>query len=171
VNFVRKSLFPLAGLAAILLIITIASPRALRAVVATLVQVVNTPTSAVPVVQAPAASQLYENSCTGTFGGGVTTSCSLPAVPAGQTLFIESVSFSSVPVSGSPAFTELYNVSSGAVYLYVPMLQQPAFGFTGTVAARTAFPAGQTPGCSQEVNAPSTGSVTCLVFGYLAPAQ
>src|SRR5215471_17367047 len=51
------------------------------------VQVANTPTSAVPTVAAPAASQLYRASCTGSYDGRDIAACFFPTVPAGQTLF------------------------------------------------------------------------------------
>jgi len=43
------------------------APKAAHAVVAALVQVVNTPTSAIPTVLAPAASNIYISSCSGLY--------------------------------------------------------------------------------------------------------
>src|SRR5579871_298652 len=98
----RKFLLPVAGVVAAAAIVTIISPRAVHAITAAMVQVVNTPTNALPTVHAPAASQLYSSYCYGSFSNPYpnSASCQLAAVPAGQSLVIETVSTAISPDKG-----------------------------------------------------------------------
>src|ERR1700686_2062365 len=70
-------------------------PRTAHAITATMVQVVNTTTTAIPAVQAPASSTLYSHVCIGSqfFPSAESTStCTFPDLPAGETLIVETVS-------------------------------------------------------------------------------
>jgi hypothetical protein len=170
-NFLRKFVLPVAGVAAIAILIAIASPRAAHAVAAALVQIVNTPANAVPATLSPPASQLYRNFCQGQFRG-IAASCSLVTVPAGQTLFVETVSLDIAANPGSDLLAVLYGTSTGAV-LNVPLyLQSNALTeWFGTVAARVSFLAGETPTCQVRATAPDQHFFSCSVFGYTVAAQ
>jgi len=140
------------------------------------VQVENTPTSAVPTVAAPAASQLYTAQCTGGYNGSFNAQCTFPLVPAGQTLFIETESIRSTSEPGADP-TEAFLAVGPEIF--VPMIQQaslPGFAdnFTGTVAGKVFSRGGTTgPICIVNLNKNSItgGGITCSISGYLAPAQ
>jgi hypothetical protein len=177
-NLFRKALLPLAGAAVIVLVFSISGPQAVHAVVATLVQVQNTPTTAVPTVAAPAASQLYISTCTGNYDGQAYARCSFDPVPAGQTLFIETESIWSDTGPSQPwtAYIAPYIATSGVGNpVYVPMVQQATDGgdqnFSGTLAARLWAKPGATPSCFVGVNQNGGGTIQCTISGYLAPAQ
>ena len=81
-NLLRKALILLAGVAAIVLVISLAVPRAVHAITATLIKDVDSP-----------AFQPFAEECTsGAFDTSGRTSCSLGAVPAGKRWVIETVS-------------------------------------------------------------------------------
>jgi hypothetical protein len=186
-NLLRKAFVPLAGVAVIALVISMAGPRAVHAVVSTLVSVANT----VPVVVAPTAPQLYESNCTGAFFGGAEAKCEFQAVPAGNTLFIDSVSIllNSVESGLSPQWTALETFNTGASYpfgqayvgggsstvsLYVPLTKQAfSFGqnFVGTISDANVWTANSPgPKCDVLLDGSSTnGILTCTVMGHLAP--
>ena len=174
-NYLRKSLLPVAALAASVLMISMAGPRVVRAAAAALVQIVNTTANAVPAVHAPAANQIYQNSCGKHYDAAVMAQCQLPAVAAGQTLFLETVSMSSFSGTGSNVVRAVLNYSDGLPAVYVPMVQQGTFGnFSGAVAGRMVVKAGLAPVCEVDLdNAPPSGTpnMTCVVHGYLAPVQ
>lgn len=113
-------------------------PRTAHALVATLVQVANTPTTAIPTVQAPAASALQVTSCIGSFNGTGFASCALsPGVPAGKTLIAEAVSIESITYAGadpSDAFVSTGPPVLGPVspILYIPMFRQSTTNFPAT---------------------------------------
>ena len=172
VNFVRKSILPLAGVAAIVLVLSMAGPRAVHAVTAALVQVMNTPTSAVPAVQAPAVSQIYSGLCQAVFNASDSARCGMTAVPAGQTLFVETISVQAGGLGAPPATTQ-FGGSSGIPLIFVPMFSQASGdAYIGTVSARVAVKAGDVPTCAMIAdNIISGRSFFCVVNGYLAPAQ
>ncbi|MCX6627700.1 MAG: hypothetical protein NTW28_08740 [Candidatus Solibacter sp.] len=171
-NFVRKSVLPVMGVAAIALLITIASPRAVHAIVAAMVQVVNTPTNAVPTMQAPAASQRYRSWCQKKFNYDLGGFCYLDPVPAGQTLFVEAISIKTE--AGNDLSTgRFYSGNELGGGFAVPMFQQGSSNtFVGTFAGRISVSASQQPSClAMFATAQPSGNMECLVYGYLAPAQ
>jgi hypothetical protein len=158
--------------------------------------VTNAPDTAVPVMQAPGASLLYESTCSGTYVIGA-ASCSFASIPTGYTLFIESASIISNQAAGPsvPQFGELYfppasppyvNQPSHTVSFYIPMVQQGSestvfvvngfVNYVGTFSGRAwAGPGANAPGCSVVLNDTSTGGnypdvggIGCSIFGYLA---
>jgi hypothetical protein len=136
--------------------------------------IANTPTTAVPTVAAPAASQLYESSCTGFFNGGSGMICTFAPPPAGHTLFIETASIRSSPTSGqAPVNALIKNTNNGVsgVSIAIPMVQQGGGSFTGTLAGRIWVKAGETPTCSVLQNNNDSGGALCSIIGYLVPAQ
>ncbi|MBV8729800.1 MAG: hypothetical protein JO336_08315 [Acidobacteriia bacterium] len=169
-KLMRKFVLPAAGAVAVAFLFAIASPRAVHAVVAALVQVTNTPTNAVPAVQAPAASQLYRGSCSVEINGDQFPRCSFPQVPTGQTLFVETVSVSAI-TSETPLITQLVDQNGDSVF--VPMTNQGEGNFLGTVGVRASFLSGVTPVCLVQLSSAvrNGGLLACNVFGYLAPAQ
>lgn len=100
-NFAKRLLM-VAGAGALAGILALAvAPKTAHALVAALVQVSNTPSSAVPVVHAPAASTVYFATCEGVFSGLSQAECSTPPVPAGRSLVIEAASIFSQTSSGA----------------------------------------------------------------------
>ena len=194
-NLIRRFVLPFAGVAAIAMLIAKASPRAVHAVTAALVQIVNTPTNAVPSIHAPAASQLYHGVCYGYWqvalvGGSynATAHCSLPAIGSGQILFIEQVSASTGTAIGSvPDGVTLYDPTAGSSnFVFVPLLKQATIGafdvYMGNAGGvRVGFPGPTQPTCTADVAGsggtsmpPSEGiggRLTCSISGYLTPAQ
>jgi hypothetical protein len=173
-NFGRKFVLSVVGVVAIASLIAIVSPRAVQAVAAALVQVTNTPTNAVPALLAPAASQIYQSYCFSGFGSTPSAKCYVTQVPAGQTLFVETVSIETTTENGNdPLAVALTGTGS---YLFVPMIKQGSSGawdiFVGTVGARMPYKQGANPFCSADLNSNSAaGVMQCSVYGYLAPAQ
>jgi hypothetical protein len=169
-NFLRKAIGPLAGAAAVLAVLVVALPPAAKALVATLVQVVNTPTNAIPTVHAPAAANLYYSSCSGSGGN----SCELTAVPAGQTLFVETISMFANGPHGTVVGTGSFQGwgPQGGQPILVP-LQQTASNpsgfddYAGNFAGRIFASAGPAPGCAM----PTAATYTCWVYGYLTPTN
>lgn len=180
-NLLRKALVPLAGAAIIVLVLSIGGPRAVHAVVAALVQVENTPTSAVPTVAAPAASQLYSSSCRAGFGTSNSATCTFTTVPAGQTLFIETESIRVNPSHGiDPILAAIEPVGPLGSQIYLPIVQQAVdiLGndtFLGTTAGRIWAQAGAIPNCVVSLVSPPdlflSGGIACTISGYLAPAM
>src|SRR5271170_5213996 len=102
-NFAKRFLM-VAGAGALAGILAIAiAPKTAHALVAALVQVANTPSSAVPVLYAPAASNVYFAMCEN-FVNGFAGSCTLSPVPAGRTLVIEAASIATSKPGGSDPF-------------------------------------------------------------------
>jgi hypothetical protein len=169
--FLRKSLLPAAGVVAVALLIAVASPRAVHAVAAALVQIVNTPATAVPILHAPAASQLYNHSCVVSFSGNSSSYCHLPTVPTGQTLFVETVSFWGHIGVGTGVYEAYLGNGTADGLLYVPVSQQYPGFVEGTLSAKAFYGAGSTPMCSMSLDQTTGNNFRCYVFGYLAPAQ
>jgi len=177
-RFVRRYLLPTAGVTAIALLIAIASPRAVQAVTAALVQIVNTPGNAVPVVQAPAAAQRYYSNCTDQIAGGTDATCYLTPVPAGQTLFVETISVQIATDMGNPPYVTGFAWQTGNLNIvWIPMFKQATDApyvdwYQGTLAVKVMVPASIQPSCGLGLHVPSKyGAINCQVFGYLAPAQ
>lgn len=176
-NFVRKALLPTAGVAAIVLIVSLASPRAVHAIAAALVQVVNTPANAVPTMLAPAASQLYQSSCTGQSGGYANAFCLLDPVPAKQTLFVEAVNMIAYAESGNSPIQPYFSAAGNFDWSkpgnhFIPLFAQGSGLWIGNLAGRVYSSATVRPGCYVYFASNSTGgTVICQVSGYLAPAQ
>jgi len=178
-KLLKQAMAVLGTVVVIAIIAALVTPKTAHALVATFVQVVNTPTSAVPTMQAPAAAQLYQSICFGTFsGGGFAASCSFPSVPAGKTLFVESFSVISETKNGDPYTVSLFDNNTTFTYqggYNLPMSQQPPVNgfdiFTG-LGGRTAFGPGTNPNCYAVPNtAAATGTIDCQISGYLAPAN
>lgn len=87
---VRTVLLTLGGIFLAALLIAALAPRATRAVAAALVQVTNTTSSPVPVLDV-ASKQPFISSCESIFAGLNFNGCSI-AVPLGKTLVIQTVS-------------------------------------------------------------------------------
>jgi len=191
-NIAKKVVSALGGIFLAALLIAALAPKAAHGLVAALVQIVNTPTSAVPAMLATGAGQLYQSNCDATWSSSEFVSCTLGAVPAGYTLFIETVSIHSesdigddlrwaflttqtsapYPHSGetpsSPVPPSMDGI--GAATVYVPLTKGANFGIhdlAGTVSARV-WSSGS-PVCGAVLKSPSTdGEMDCTVWGYLA---
>jgi hypothetical protein len=167
------------GIGAIALVgslMNIVAPKAVHAAVAALVQVVNTPTTAVPTVAAPAANQLYASHCDAANSPGTfSVQCAFDPPPAGQTLFIETMSITCNSPHGSPPVQTTISNGSG-VQQNIPMVFQGTSNgidfFAGALTGRIWVKAGTTPTCSVFPNT-DIGNffINCGISGYLAPAQ
>ena len=178
-SFVRKVLLPVAGVIALALIVMIASPRAAHALAAALVQVANTPNTAVPTVQAPAANQIAAGHCEGVIPLAVAghAICYGPAVPADKTLVIETTSVDAYMSTGHPPVSVTVG-GPGDAAIRVPMIRQGDLysgvdHYVGTlVGARVYLAAGKVPQCLV-VTWSQTGNsfFTCDWSGYYVPAH
>ncbi len=171
----KSMLLSIGAMALIALLTTLIAPKAVRAAAEALVQVANTPTTAVPAVEAPAASQIYYGYCEGFFNDSNFAGCSFPTVPSGQTLFVETASIQVAPsIAGNqPVQSDVRTpYSIGTPVLFLPVAQRASGDYDGTVGGRVPFPAGSQPWCQTYVaSSGDAGSVTCSVWGYLAPAE
>jgi len=182
-TLLRKALIPLTGVVGIALILSVAGPRAVHAITATLVSVVNT----VPVVLAPSAPLLYESNCVGAFGGTAEGTCTFQTVPAGNTLFIDAVSLylNSLEPTIGVQWAQLHTYNSGPSYpegqggqdgnpLFIPLMKNASgFGsnYVGTITAATVWTVNSPgPKCEILLNENSSlASFSCTVWGHLAP--
>ena len=181
-RLLKEALGILGALVVLMVIVAFVSPKAARGVAAALVQVVNTPTTAVPTVAAPAATQIYNSQCQSSDVASVSSFSYLyctfsPAIPAGQTLFIQTMSILTNSTGGDP---EAGWISSSTEPLYLPQLYIPlvreatsAAGdfWAGALGGSFAVPGPASPSCVAFMNANVSGSVSCVITGYLAPAQ
>lgn len=176
----RRFLLPVSAMAVLAIAFALVNPKAVHAVAAAFVQVANTPANAVPMMAAPAQSQLYHSACSASYAGQYQSYCTLTPVPAGQTLFIETVSvFSESDVGRDPILVRVgphLQPDNTNALLYVPLFQQKSLqnfdNFVGIVSARVAVSAADLPQCGAMLSGTSNnGFLTCEVSGYLAPAQ
>jgi hypothetical protein len=180
-NILRRTVMAIGGMTVVALVIVLAAPKAAHGIVATFVQVVNTPTNAIPAVQAPAASDLYVYTCNAAFDFSSFASCTFPAVPAGKTLIIEAVSFFSQTSPGAdPNLAYIYAVDpigDANIFIYIPLLAQPTGGdglqlhhFVGTIGGRIYLKTAPTCSAALVVTSSFNGML-CTVSGYLVPAH
>ena len=168
-----------AGALAGILAIAIA-PKTAHALVAALVQVSNTPTAAVPVVHAPAATTVYFATCEGFFSGSAGSSCTMPPTPADRTLVIEAASIiTQTGVGSDPSNAFIYTSNLGPFFSIPMQLQSPQDlidNYTGQLQGRITIPAipgfGLTPSCGVDLgrNA-SVGEFYCTINGYTIAAN
>jgi hypothetical protein len=179
-NFAKRILM-VAGASGLAGILAIAiAPKAAHALVAALVQVANTPSSAVPVMYAPAASNVYFATCEGYFSSDAGSSCSMPPVPVGRSLVIEAASILSQTETGSdPVNAAIYDSGDGP-FFYIPMERQSTQGFldnfNGQLQGRITLPTissfGLTPSCEVTLGQNSNfGEFYCTISGYTIPAN
>jgi hypothetical protein len=191
-KLVKRLVMGIGMVALVASVLTLVMPKIAHAAVAALVQVVNTPTTAVPAVLGTGAGQLYQSSCNALWMSGTLASCTLGAVPAGYTLLVETVSMHVVTDLGaSPAVAYLINATSasyphsgetpssplvpippsilGEPLLWVPLTQGGKTAvqeYVGTVSARVWSSAA--PVCQAELTTGSLdGDIDCTVWGYL----
>jgi hypothetical protein len=186
-NLLRKAVVPLSGVAAVVLVVLLATPRAVHAVVAALVQVVNTSANPVPNadVNAPGEEPFQTILCQ----AAGTATCFEPdsfAVPAttsdGLTvkrLVVEYVS-AHCQQSGVAGLTPILqalmneNPVNSTVYpgtIYIPLTPSPGAAstiFNSSVAARAYADPGTTVGVGIIGTVGSGGGAVCRfdVDGY-----
>jgi hypothetical protein len=179
---IGKMLAVIFGAGLLLVVGAMFGPRTAHAITATMVQVVNTPTTAIPAVQAPASSTLYSHSCVGDqfFPSAESTStCTFPDLPDGQTLIVESISLAVTTNGTAPEIAYISRadeIESGPARLFIPMSQQADniggyHNFIGASAARVYFHSA--PGCGltlANATAPQ-GAFICNIGGYLVPTN
>jgi hypothetical protein len=179
-NFAKRILM-IGGVGALAGILAIAiAPKTAHALVAALVQVSNTPATAVPMVHAPAASNVYFVTCEGFFTGGFTSSCTMPPTPVDRTLVIEAASIISQTGTGSDPSSAFVYASNQGPFFFIPMQLQSPQGFndnyTGQLQGRITIPAvadfGLTPACGIVLGKNSSaGQFNCTISGYTIPAN
>lgn len=171
---IRKMLAVILGAVLLMFVAAMFGPRTAHAIVAALVQVVNTPTNAVNELHAPAASAIYENSCDIYVGGGGgnVASCQMPAAPPGETLVVEAVSiFAEPPYPESYAY--LSQIGNGYYTSFVPMNLVNG-SYTGTLAVHQYFLSGVAPSCGVVFNGFGSGGLfvgICYISGYTVPSS
>ena len=179
-NFVKKILM-LAGAGALAGISAIAiAPKTAHGLVAALVQVTNTPSSAVPIMQAPPASNIYLETCHAAFSGSSQVICSMPPVPSGRSLIIEAASIVSQTSTGAdPGLAQIFVPESQSVFA-IPLQSQATFvgidNYVGQLQGRLSYPtvgnSGLTPTCTVLLNTGSSaGEMFCVISGYTIPAN
>jgi len=154
------------------------APKAVRAVPDTLVLVENTPTTAIPVVTAPAAAKNYNYVCSLT-GGLEYYECTFPDFPAGEALRVESFSMIVYSKDASAFLKTAYlgiNVlnTNPTPKIFIPMAPLPGYAgptYTGAIAAGMVLR--DTPGCFVDFYPYSYSlfSGKCTITGYLIPAS
>jgi hypothetical protein len=172
------------GAAALAAILGMAiAPKAAHALVAALVQVANTPTTAIPVVHAPAASDVYVGTCVAYFRADAGNTCVLPPAAAGKTLIIENASIVTQTETGADPTSAAIITGGGSAEIsyYIPMqLQAPQFGiddYTGQLQGRITVPSigpsyGIPVSCIVQLGQNSSyGEMYCTVSGYMIPAN
>lgn len=191
-KLVKRLVMGIGTIALVATVLTLVMPKIAHAAVAALVQVVNTPTTAVPAVLGTGAGQLYESSCNALWSSSALASCTLGAVPAGYTLVVETVSMhvvtdlgvglgvaylinatsASYPHSGETPSSPLVPSPPsilGEPLLWVPLTQggkTTIQEYAGTVGARVW--SSSAPVCQAELTAGSlNGDMDCSVWGYL----
>jgi hypothetical protein len=179
-NFAKRFLM-IAGAGALAgILATAIAPKTAQALVAALVQVSNTPAAAVPVVHAPAASNVYFASCEGFFTGGFSSSCSMPPTAVDRTLVIEAASIISQTSGGADPSNAFIYTSGDGPFFSIPMqLQSPQNlidNYTGQLQGRITIPAnaglGLTPNCEVVLGKNSTvGEFYCTINGYTVAAN
>lgn len=175
----KQALGVLGTVVVIAIIAALVTPKTAHALVGAFVQVVNTPTNAVPTIQAPAAAKLYQAFCGGVYSpGSFDAICSFPPVPVGETLFVESFSALSQSFGGDPVFVILEDNNPTGTYhggYFLPMSQQFSGNGVDTFAGlggRTTFGFGTNPRCRAKTSTNATnGELLCEISGYLAPAN
>lgn len=179
-NFAKRMLM-VAGAGALAGILAIAvAPKTAHALVAALVQVTNTPSNAVPVMYAPAASNVYFATCEGFFSGSSSSSCTMPPTPADRTLVIEAASIITQTGVGSDPSNAVIYASGDGPFFSIPMqLQSPQNlidDYTGQLQGRITIPAiagfGLTPSCEVVLGKNSSlGEFYCTISGYTIAAN
>jgi len=178
-NFAKRILmFAGAGTLAGILALSVA-PKTAHALVAALVQVSNTPSSAVPVMYAPAASNVYFVTCEGFFTDSPVASCTMPPTPADRTLVIEAASVLTMTAPGvDPTGGSIYTSIQGPIFI-IPMQFQTRSSvdtYAGQLQGRITIPAisdnGLTPTCGVGLGqSTSVGEFFCTISGYTIPAN
>jgi hypothetical protein len=137
------------------------------------ISVANRPTNAIPVVQAPIGTNIYNNTCSNTSEGS--TGCVFPSIQTGMVLYVESASIQTYSTTG--ADPSLAGITEGLIAPphFIPMIaQQPSSAgdsYVGQMVGAVHLPAGQ-PGCEVFLGvATGTVTITCTLFGYLVPAS
>jgi hypothetical protein len=181
---IGKMLAVIVGAGLLVFVGAMFGPRTAHAITATMVQVVNTTTTAIPAVQAPASSTLYSHVCLGSQffpSGDSTSTCTFPDLPAGQTLIVETVSLVVDTNGTAPEVAYIGpadEIASGVevARLFIPMIQQADtstgnHNYTGASAARVYFHSA--PGCAVTLaNATAQqGAFRCTIGGYLVPTD
>ncbi len=142
----------------------------------TALNVNNTPTSAIPTVVAPAASTIYDQSCSVTITGDPAF-CTLPAFSP-NTLIVTSFSISVGGTNEDPGSAGLGLVTYGSAgFLSPPVVFAPLFKqlnpgyWVGAVTGFFPFASSLSPpSCSVYFPiSDSFGTITCTVTGYLIP--
>jgi|SRR5580658_5349985 hypothetical protein len=184
-KLVRKVLSALGGIFLAAFLIAALAPKAAHAIVATLVQVVNTPTTAIPTVQAPAETTFYSNSCSGTYlPHDAYAYCTFPPLPVpSDSLVVESVTINSVSSPGADVASAQFCGTDFNLCYFVPMIKMATYpspvgapdNWTGSLGGRIYFQpnaGGITPGCQVNVIVvPNAGGISCTVSGYLVPSS
>ena len=172
---VLRSILVGLGCAALLaVVVALAAPRATHAVVAALVQVTNTTSNPVPVLDV-ASKHPFSASCSSNLTNVDNFNECLIAVPAGKMLVIQTVSVHAVVNPGvrvaHQVFTTLNGGSSNFIWVNVPFGGTDPGGFDelqqSQQAVAYADPASNIS-CSALYTAfATTNELDCTIYGYL----
>ena len=136
-------------------------------------------TSTTPLfVENIADSNPYQNSC-GSLPPGPPTpttnpNCTLPAVPTGYRLIIETVSYLANSPSTSNLQNAVINIANGpGDGLLLPIIQSPSTAthiYGDTVRVVFFLPAGSSPHCAAFFDTSDLNTISCTVAGHLVAA-
>ncbi len=138
------------------------------------VTVSNTPTSAIPVVQAPIGSNIYASTCSANTTADYAV-CSLTTISSNMVLYVESATIST---SSSSVVVQGFIASPQGATIAIPMIAQGqntpgTYFFTGQMAGAAHFAGGASPTCTVALGdaAANVQISSCSIFGYLVPAS
>ena len=143
------------------LILTLLAPKAVRAVVATAVQVMNTPASPVPNKDVDESARMAFTAYCERTANSTFNSCSIN-VPPGKIFVVETVSFFA---SGKEGFI---GYSSGGTFgkIYLP-LTSIGNTYEGTSPLRLYVDPGTVIGCQSDYNSAIDNLLQCTLSGHL----
>ena len=174
-KLLKQAMAVLGTVVVIAVIVVLVTPKTAHALVATLVQVENTPTTAVPTVIAPAAGQLYNSVCSVDTNGPGFSECNFTPVPAGKTLIVETGSVETESLGASaPFLARLVDSNTFNLFVSIPLVQEGSNGgstnFAGALSGRIGISV--TPGCQVGFGgALVENRIFCALSGYLVSAQ
>jgi hypothetical protein len=162
-KFVSRFVMAIGGLSAAAVALTVLSPKA-HAVVATLVQVVNTRSTPVPNqdVDLPARHP-YQQTCN--TNGASAVSCAMPPVPANIEVVIQTVS---MQINGAAPVISSLNTTGGGVSIFanIPLVGQAGPFYMTTQQTTQYVDPGTSASCSTNLATANPIAFQCSIAGY-----
>jgi hypothetical protein len=171
-QFLTKIAFVAVSCALVVATFSIIGPRAVKAVVATLVQVVNTQANPVPNQDVDSLARNFYQTVSNC--SQVTNPCviSFPAVPTGKRLIIEQVSATAVLPPAAAGTIVQIELRGGSVFQFLPIVPTPAnfggeFEYVAHQRVLAAYDAGEVPEVDAFAATGNTFSMVAHISGYM----